>query len=57
MYEVRESTRHECSANDKVEKYKKYTIGEKADLITKKNMEHKEILKENLEIESQQYKI
>ena len=46
IYEVCELTCHEGSANDNVEKDKKYSIVEKADLSIKKDMEHKEIPKE-----------
>ena len=57
IYEVCESTCHECSARDEVENDKKYIIVETADLILKKDMEHKEITKEkeNLKIGSPQY--
>ena len=48
IYEVCESTCHECSAKDEVEneEEEKNNIVEKADLILKKDMEHKEITRE-----------
>ena len=53
-----ESICHECSARDEVENYKEDSVVEKADLIIKKDMEHKEITreKENLKIRSPQFK-
>ena len=54
-----ESICHECSARDEVENYKEDSVDDKADLIIKKGMEHKEIIrrrkKENLKIGSLQY--
>ena len=46
VYEICESTCHECTAKDEFENDKKYSIVEKVDLIRKKGMEHKEITKE-----------
>ena len=55
--EVCESTCNKCSAKDQVENDKEDSVVEKADLIIKKDMEHKEITieKENLKIGSPQY--
>ena len=57
IYEVRESTCHKCSTKDEVENDNEDSVVEKADLIIKKDMEHKEITreKENLKIGSPQY--
>ena len=58
MYEVCESTWYEGSTKDEVENDKEDSVVEKADLIIKKDMEHKEITreKENLKIRSPHYK-
>ena len=51
IYEVCESTCHECSTKDEVKNDKKKSIVEKADLILKKDMEHKKITrKRNLKL-------
>ena len=57
IYEVCESTWHEGSTKDEVENYKEDSVVEKAYLIIKKDMEHKEITreKENLKIGSLWY--
>ena len=51
------STCHECSAKDEVKNYKEDSVVEKADLIIKRDMEHKEKMKEkeNLKIGSPPY--
>ena len=58
IYEVCESTYHECSAKYETESYKEDGVVEKADLIIKKDSEHKEITrkKENLTIWRQFWK-
>ena len=57
IYEVCESTCHECCAKDEVENYKEDSVVEKADLTIKKDSEHKKITrqKENLKFWSPQY--
>ena len=54
IYEVCESTCHKCSAKYEVERYKEDSVDQKADLIIKMDLEHKEITRvkrkpENLE--------
>ena len=41
---------HECSAKDKIENEQKYKVVEKADFNLKKDMESKEIMRENKKI-------
>ena len=57
IYEACESTCHECSAKDEVENGKEDSVVQKADLIMKKDMGNKEIMreKENMKIGSPQY--
>ena len=57
IYEACESTCHECSAKDEVENGKEDSFVQKADLIMKKDMGNKEIMreKENMKIGSPQY--
>ena len=57
IYEACESTCHECSAKDEVENGKEDSFVQKADLIMKKDMGSKEIMreKENMKIGSSQY--
>ena len=57
-YEGSKSTCHEWTSRDKVENYKEDIIVEKEELIRKKEMENKEILREeekNTKISSPQY--
>ena len=57
IYEACESTCHECSAKDEVENGKEDSFVQKADLIMKKDMGRKEIMreKENMKIGNPQY--
>ena len=57
IYEACESTCHECSAKDEVENGKEDSVAQKADLIMKKYMENKEIMreKENMKLGSPKY--
>ena len=41
-----ESTCHECTSKDEVGNYKKYIVFEKEELILKKDMKNKEIMRE-----------
>ena len=56
-YEACEPISGECTSQNEVENDKEDSVVEKADLIIKKDMEHKEITreKENLKIGSPQY--
>ena len=47
IYEAWEETSHKCSSKDKVENQQKYKVVEKADFIMKKDMENREIMREN----------
>ena len=47
IYEACEYTCHECSDKDKVENDQKYEVVEKADFIMKKDMENRELIREN----------
>ena len=57
IYEASESTCHECSAKYEVENGKEDSVVQKADLIIKKYMGNKEIMreKENMKIGGPQY--
>ena len=57
IYKVCESTCHDCSTKCEVENYKGDSVVRKADLIIKKDMEHKEIIKEkeNMKMWSPEY--
>ena len=46
IYQACKSTCHECSAKDEVENYKEESVVEKAHLIIKKDIEHREITRE-----------
>ena len=48
IFKVCELTCHECSTKDEVENYKEHRVVEKADLIIKKDREHKEITREKV---------
>ena len=45
MYEVFESTCHECTSKDEIENYKEDIVVEKDELITRKDLENKEIMR------------
>ena len=49
MFEACKSTCHELTSKDEVEKYKEDIVVEKEELIIKKEMENKEILREKHE--------
>ena len=55
--DVCESTCHECSAKDEVEHYKEDSVIQKADLIIKMDMEHKEITREKRKPENFESKV
>ena len=50
-----ESTCHECTLEDEVWNYKEDFVVEKEELIKKKDMENKEIMRKNMKIRSPQY--
>ena len=50
MYKACESTCHECTSKDEVENYKNYIVVEKKELIMKKDMDNKEIIRKNMTI-------
>ena len=54
MYEVRESTCHECTSKDEVENYKEDIVVEKEQLIMK-GYKNNKILRENKKISSPRY--
>ena len=45
MYEACRSTCHEMTSKDEVENYKKYIVVEKEEIVIKKVMENKEIMR------------
>ena len=46
IYELYESNCYACNTKDEVENYKNKSVVEKADLIIKNDMKHKEIMRE-----------
>ena len=57
MYEACKSTCHELTSKGEVEHYKECIVVEKEELIIKKDMENKEIIRENMKISSPLYEI
>ena len=51
IYEVCESNSYECNTKDEVKNYKEKSVVGKADLIIKKDMKHKEMIREKRKYE------
>ena len=52
IYELCESNCYECNTKDEVDNYKNRSVVEKADLIIKNDMKHKETMREKENMKS-----